>query len=85
MADIDDLLGALATKVPPPALAALESEVFQGLARNREQATARRGMVLGVAAAAVVGIVGSVAPSAPAQAEPLFGVPQGAPSHLLAD
>lgn len=84
MADIDDLLGALAAKTPP-ALATLESEVFQGLAQRREQATARRGMVLAVAAAAVVGIVGSVAPSAPAQAEPLFGVPQDAPSHLLAD
>ncbi|MDP3552172.1 MAG: hypothetical protein Q8R81_17455 [Novosphingobium sp.] len=84
MADIDDLLGALAAKTPP-ALVALESQVFQGLAQRREQAAARRGMVLAVAAAAVVGIVGSVAPSAPAQAEPLFGVPQDAPSHLLAD
>lgn len=84
MADIDQLLGALANTAPP-ALVTLENEVFQGLAQRREQATARRGMVLAVAAAAVVGIVGSVAPSAPAQAEPLFGVPQDAPSHLLAD
>lgn len=85
MADIDNLLTALANAAPPPSLAALESEVLQGLARRREQATARRGMVLAVAAAAVVGIAGSVTPSAPAQAEPLFGVPQDAPSHLLAD
>ncbi|MCX7284782.1 MAG: hypothetical protein NTX28_12195 [Novosphingobium sp.] len=85
MADIDDLLGALAAKAPPPALASLESDVFLGLARHRERATARRGMVLAVAAAAVVGIVGAVAPAAPAQAEPLFGVPQDAPSKLLAD
>lgn len=85
MADIDDLLGALAAKSPPPALGLLENDVFQGLAQRRERSTARRGMVLAVAAAAVVGIVGSIAPSAPAQAEPLFGVPQSAPSHLLAD
>lgn len=85
MANIDDILGALAAKAPPPALSSLESDVFQGLARHCEQATARRGMVLAVAAAAVVGIAGSIAPAAPAQAEPLFGVPQSAPSHLLAD
>ncbi len=85
MADIDDLLGALAAKAPPSALAKLESDVFQGLAQRREQATARRGMMLAVTAAAVVGIAGSIAPAAPAQAEPLFGVPQSAPSHLLAD
>ena len=42
-------------------------------------------MVMAVAIAAVVGVVGSVTPAAPAQAEPLFGVPSGAPSHLLAD
>lgn len=40
---------------------------------------------MAVAVAAVVGIAGSIAPAAPAQAEPLFGVPSGAPSHLLAD
>lgn len=85
MADIDDLLGALAAKAPPSALATLESDVFQGLAQRHEQATARRGMMLAVTAAAVVGIAGSIAPAAPAQAEPLFGVPQSAPSHLLAD
>lgn len=84
MADIDDLLGALAAKAPP-AFATLESDVFQGLARHREQATARRGMVLAVGVAAMVGVVGAIAPAAPAQAEPLFGVPQSAPSHLLAD
>ena len=85
MADIDDLLGALAAKALPQALTSMESEVFQGLVLRRERATARRGMVMAVAAAAVVGIAGSVAPAAPAQAEPLFGVPQSAPSHLLAD
>lgn len=85
MADIDKLLGALAAKAPPPALFVIDEEVMRGLARRRESATARRGMVMAVAIAAVVGIVGSVAPAAPAQAEPLFGVPSGAPSHLLAD
>lgn len=85
MADIDELLGALAAKVTPPSLSIIDDEVMRGLTRRRESATARRGMVMAVAIAAVVGIVGSVAPAAPAQAEPLFGIPSGAPSHLLAD
>lgn len=82
MADIDELLGALAAKATPPSLSIIDDEVMRGLTRRRESATARRGMVMAVAIAAVVG---SVAPAAPAQAEPLFGVPSGAPSHLLAD
>ena len=85
MADIDDLLGALATTATPPALGTIDDGVMRGLAARRESAVARRGMVMAVAIAAVVGIAGSVTPSAPAQAEPLFGVSSGAPSHLLAD
>lgn len=85
MADIDQLLGALATADAPASLSSIDDGVMRGLAKQRESATARRGMVMAVAIAAVVGIVGSVAPAAPAQAEPLFGVPSGAPSQLLAD
>lgn len=85
MADIDNLLGALASRETPTSLASIDDGVMRGLAQRRESATARRGMVMAVAIAAVVGIAGSIAPSAPAQAEPLFGVPSGAPSHLLAD
>lgn len=85
MADIDELLGALASKETPTSLASIDDGVMRGLAQRRESATARRGMVMAVAIAAIVGIAGSIAPSAPAQAEPLFGVPSGAPSHLLAD
>jgi hypothetical protein len=85
MADIDELLGALANKAMPASLGAIDDRVMRGLAERRESAAARRGMVMAVGIAAVVGIAGSVAPSAPAQAEPLFGVPSGAPSHLLAD
>lgn len=85
MADIDNLLGALASREMPASLASIDEGVMRGLAQRRESATARRGMVMAVAIAAVVGIAGSIAPSAPAQAEPLFGVPSGAPSHLLAD
>ncbi|MBB4611982.1 hypothetical protein [Novosphingobium taihuense] len=85
MADIDELLGALAAKATPASLGAIDDGVMRGLAERRESATARRGMIMAVGIAAVVGIAGSVTPSAPAQAEPLFGVPSGAPSHLLAD
>lgn len=85
MADLDDILGAMGAQSSPPALAAIDARVMQGLAARREAGTARRGMVMAVAVAAVVGIAGSIAPAAPANAEPLFGVPAGAPSHLLAD
>ncbi len=85
MADLDDILGELGTMPSPPALALIGSDVMQGLAVRREAGIARRGMVMAVAVAAVVGVAGSVVPAVPAQAEPLFGVPAGAPSHLLAD
>lgn len=85
MADIDELLGALAATDAPASLSSIDDGVMRGLAERRESATAWRSMVMAVAIAAVVGLAGSVAPSAPAQAEPLFGVPSGAPSHLLAD
>ena len=85
MADLDDILDALGTRSAPPALAAMDQGVMQGLAARREATLARRGMVMAVAVAALVGVVGSIAPAAPVQAEPLFGVPSGAPSQLLAD
>lgn len=85
MADLDIILGTLGAQTPPPALAMIDDGVLQGLAVRREAAAARRGMVMAIAVAAVVGIAGAIAPAAPAQAEPLFGVPSGAPSQLLAD
>jgi hypothetical protein len=85
MADIDTVLGTLGAQTPPPALAMIDEGVMQGLAVRRDAAVARRGMVMAIAVAAVVGIIGSIAPAAPARAEPLFGVPSGAPSQLLAD
>lgn len=85
MAQIDDLLEALAVKASPHALTALDGAVMQGLAERRDRLQARRGMTMAVGIAALAGMAGSVAPSAPAQAEPLFGVPSGAPSHLLVD
>lgn len=85
MADLDTILGTLGAQTPPPALAMIDDGVLQGLAVRREAAAARRGMVMAIAVAAVVGIAGAIAPAAPAQAEPLFGVPSGAPSQLLAD
>ncbi len=85
MADIDELLGVLAHRAVPPALGSLEGSVLAGLAERRERANARRAMAAALLVAAFVGAFGSVVPSAPAQAEPLFGIPAGAPSHLLAD
>lgn len=85
MAQIDDLLGALGAQTPPPSLADIDAGVMRGLAARRESAAARRGMMTALAVAAVVGVAGAIVPAAPAQAEPLFGVPAGAPSHLLAD
>lgn len=85
MADVDELLGVLAGRTAPAAFSGLESAVFEGLAAHRERVSARRGMAAALLVAAFVGAFGAVVPSAPAQAEPLFGIPAGAPSHLLAD
>lgn len=85
MADLDDLLGALGASGTPAALAGIDAPVMQGLAARREARAARRGLVLAGMVAAFVGIAGTVVPGTPAQAEPLFGIPSGAPSHLLAD
>lgn len=85
MADLDAMLGALGGQSLPPALAAIDDGVMHGLAARRDARVARRGMVMAIAVAALVGVVGSIAPAAPAQAEPLFGVPSGAPSQLLAN
>lgn len=85
MADLDDILGTLGAQSAPPALALMDDAVMQGLAARRDARLARRGMVMAVAVAALVGVAGSIAPAAPAQAEPLFGVPSGAPSQLLAN
>lgn len=85
MNDLDDILDGLRTRPAPPALAVIGDGVMHGLAMRREAGTARRGMVMALGVAAVVGVVGSIAPASPAQAEPLFGVPSGAPSHLLTD
>lgn len=85
MTDLDDILDGLRARPAPPALAAIGDGVMHGLAVRREAGTARRGMMMALGIAAVVGVVGSIAPATPAQAEPLFGVPSGAPSHLLTD
>ncbi|KPF93371.1 hypothetical protein IP81_03890 [Novosphingobium sp. AAP83] len=85
MADLDAILGALGGQSLPATLATIDEGVMQGLAARRDARVARRGMVMALAVAALVGVAGSLAPVAPAQAEPLFGVPAGAPSQLLAN
>lgn len=85
MSELDTLLTALGDKPVPAALLTIEGGVLAGLAARRDAVAARRGLVLAGVVAAFVGIVGAVVPGAPASAEPLLGVPAGAPSHLLAD
>ena len=85
MTDLDDILEGLRAKSVPPALGVIDDGVMRGLVARREAGAARRGMIMAMGVAAIIGVAGSVAPSAPAQAEPLFGVPSGAPSHLLTE
>ena len=85
MADLDELLVALRAQGAPDALSGIDAGVMHGLARRREARAARRGMVMAALVAAFIGVAGSITLSAPASAEPLFGMPSRAPSHLLAD
>lgn len=85
MSDLDHLLAHLREAPSHAGLAALDGPVMAGLARHRERLEARRGLVLASAIAILVGAGATVVPGSSASAEPLLGVPQAAPSHLLAD
>jgi hypothetical protein len=85
MSDLDTLLKTLGSRPTPAALLTIDDSVLAGMAARRDASVARRGMIMAGVVAAFVGIVGAVVPGAPASAEPLLGVPHGAPSHLLAD
>ena len=84
MSDLDDLLAKLHAVPTHAGLAALDAPVMAGLVRRREALEARRGLALASVIAICVGTVASFVPSTPATAGPLLGVPNTAPSHLLA-
>lgn len=85
MTTVDQLLEQMRDVPPHAALDALGAGVVESAMRLREQQMSRRGIALAGAIALVIGVVGSLVPTAPASASPLFGIPASAPSHLLAD
>jgi hypothetical protein len=85
MSDLDDLLDRLRDVPDHTGLAALDAPVMAGLTRRRETIEARRGLALAGAVAIFVGTAGALLPGSPAAAEPLLGMPNAAPSHLLVD
>ena len=85
MSELDELLGRMGGEPLPPALAAMDAAVLAGLGQRREASLARRGLLLASGVAVLVGLAGTLAPSSPASAEPLLGLPEAAPSHLLVD
>lgn len=85
MTNLDTILGQMRAAPAPDMLDSIEGRVLAGVAQRREQALARRGMVLAGVLAMAIGVSGSLLPSAEARAEPLFGVPAAAPSRLLGE
>ena len=85
MMDLDLVLERIGSEPVPAALAAIDGSAVARLARRRETQTARRGLVLAGGVAVLVGLAGTVAPSTPAHAEPLLGLPAAAPSNLLVE
>lgn len=85
MTELDTLLGRFAEEPIPGELAALDGAVLAGLGMRREARTARRALMLAGGVAVLVGMAGTLGSASPASAEPLLGVPEAAPSHLLAD
>jgi len=85
MMDIDLVLEHLSSEPVPAGLAAIDGGALAGLARHRETQAARGGLLLAGGVAVLVGLAGAVAPSTPAYAEPLLGLPAAAPSNLLVD
>lgn len=85
MSELDELLGRMGAEPLPAALAAIDGAVLAGLGQRREANLVRRGLLLASGVAVLVGLAGTLAPSSPASAEPLLGLPDAAPSHLLVD
>jgi len=85
MTTVDQLLEQMRDAPPHARLSAMGEGVVESAMRLREQRMSRRGIALAGAIALVIGVAGSLVPSAPASASPLFGIPASSPSHLLAD
>lgn len=84
MTQLDTVLESLRAAPAPDALGAIEPGVFAGVAMQREKAVSRRGLVLAGAISLVIGTSASLVPASEARADPIFGIPANAPSHLLA-
>lgn len=85
MTDLDPIFRHLHDIAEPDALARLDARVLASIARKREQAVAQKGLALASAIALVIGASFSIVPAGEARATPLFGMPEAAPSRLLAD
>lgn len=85
MTTVDELLEQMRNAPPPAGLGGIGAGVVESAMELRERRMSRRGVALASAIALVIGVAGSLVPSAPAGASPLFGIPAAAPSHLLAD
>ena len=84
MTDLDQMLGAVRAMPTDARLADMDAAVMGGLARRRDQAMARRSLMLAGLLAIGIGWAGSIMPGAPAQAAPIpIGMSDYAPSRLL--
>lgn len=85
MSELDALLGRFAEEPLPGALAVMDGAVLAGLGKRLESRTASRALVLAGGVSLLVGLAGTFGTASSASAEPLLGIPEAAPSHLLAD
>jgi hypothetical protein len=84
MTDLDQMLGAVRTLPTDARLADMDAAVMDGFAKRRDRMTARRSLMLAGLLAVGIGWVGSIVPTAPAQAAPVpIGMSDYAPSRLL--
>ena len=84
MTDIDQMLDAMRMLPADERLNGMESSVFKGMERRREQKASRRSLVLAGVLAIGVGWVGSTMTAVPAQASVLaIGMSDYAPSRIL--
>jgi len=85
MTRLDDMLEQLRDRPAPAALMEIDASALVRIARSREQSIVRNGLALAGAVAVLIGAAGSLASPAQASGKPLFGIPDTAPSRLLAE
>lgn len=84
MNDLDQWVARMRAMPADARLEHMDGAVMLGLARRREQAMARRSLMLAGLLALGVGWAGSMVPGTPAQAAPVpLGMSDYAPSRLL--